>query len=235
MGALREGDPDYIRRSLRLTGPPIAAPEIGMFGRAPGHWPVLLVDNHSRGNVAPDTLAFHRRFGTKRHFAQLPHGLVIRAPWLSLLRKYRTIGAGLAPEPRWISGRPFWSIREVIGRHICRVGTAVRSSAQRGELVRQALTAGVLIVPIVSIGGQEMALFRTRGERLAPALPLDRRRGRKRLPVAGQNHDSGLEPIDPNNRFGARLDVNAVYESITTLMQRTLDELAAGRRWPVLG
>ena len=110
------------------------------------------------------------------------------------------------------------------------------------------------IVPVVSIGGQETALFLTRGQRLAHALRLDRRFRLKVLPVSlalPWGLDVGdlfghialpakitvkvLEPIDLRERFGADPDVDAVYESVTAVMQRALDELAAERRWPVIG
>jgi hypothetical protein len=44
-----------------------------------------------------------------------------------------------------------------------------------------------------------------------------------------------LDPIHLRERFGPAPDVDAVYKSITGLMQQTLDELAAQRRWPVIG
>ncbi len=44
-----------------------------------------------------------------------------------------------------------------------------------------------------------------------------------------------LEPIDLRKRFGPTPDVDAVYEAITELLQRTLDKLAAQRRWPIIG
>jgi hypothetical protein len=44
-----------------------------------------------------------------------------------------------------------------------------------------------------------------------------------------------LESIDLYKRFGASPNVDTVYEAVTTLMQRTLDELAAQRRWPIIG
>jgi len=44
-----------------------------------------------------------------------------------------------------------------------------------------------------------------------------------------------LEPIDLGKRFGPSPDVDAVYDAITGLMQRTLDKLAAQRRWPIIG
>jgi 1-acyl-sn-glycerol-3-phosphate acyltransferase len=261
--ALRERDPDYIRRSLRLTWPLIAAwfrPEIRGLGRIPARGPVLLVGNHSGGNVAPDTLAltlgFYRHFGVERPFFQLAHHLVMRAPWLSLLRKYGTIEAtrenaqaavesGAAvliyPGGDWEAHRPSWH------------GHRVEFAGREG-FVRLALAADVPIVPVVSIGGQETALFLTRGERVARALGLDRRFRLKVLPISlalPWGLDVGdffghialpakitiqvLEPIDLHERFGPNPDVDAVYETITGLMQRTLNELAARRRFPVIG
>jgi len=83
------------------------------------------------------------------------------------------------------------------------------------------LAARVPIVPVVSIGGQETALFLTRGERVARALGLD---GRFRLKVL---------PVSLALPWG--LDVGDFLGHIALLMQRTLDGLAAERRWPVIG
>ncbi len=261
--ALRERDPSYVRRSLPFTWPLIAAwfrPEIRGLGRIPATGPVLLVGNHSGGNVAPDTLAFtlafYRRFGVERPFYQLAHHLVMQAPWLSLLRKYGTIEATQAdaraalaigsavlvyPGGDWEAHRPSWH-----GRRI--------EFAGREGFVRLALATNVPIVPVVSIGGQETALFLTRGQRLARALGIDRRFRLKVLPISlalPWGLDVGdlfghlplpakitiqvLEPINLRERFGPDPQVDAIYESVTTLMQRTLDELSAGRRWPIIG
>jgi 1-acyl-sn-glycerol-3-phosphate acyltransferase len=260
---LRERDPDYIRRSLPFTWPLLAAwfrPEVRMLGRIPANGPVLLVGNHSGGNVAPDTLvftlAFYRRFGVERPFFQLAHHLVMRAPWLSLLRKYGTIEAtwedaraalelGAAvlvyPGGDWEAHRPSWH------------GHRIEFAGREG-FVRLALAADVPVVPVVSIGGQETALFLTRGQRVAQALGLDQRFRLKVLPISlalPWGLDVGdlfghialpakitiqvLEPIDLRERFGPAPDGDEIYESITALMQRTLDELAVARRWPVIG
>jgi hypothetical protein len=46
----------------------------------------------------------------------------------------------------------------------------------------------------------------------------------------------GLPGLDrARDRFGANADVDMVYSTVTQLMQRTLDELAAERRFPVIG
>jgi len=263
LATLQERDANYIRRSLPLLWPLIAAwfrPDIRGLDRIPAQGPVLLVGNHSGGNVAPDTLAltlgFYRRFGVERPFFQLAHHLVMRAPWLSLLRRYGTIEASwenaraavegggavlVYPGGDWEAHRPSWHGRRV-------------EFAGREGFVRLALATGVPIVPVVSIGGQETALFLTRGEGLARALGLDRRFRLKVLPVSlalPWGLDVGdflghialpakitiqvLEPIDLRERFGPSPDVDAVYDTITELMQRTLDALASERRWPVIG
>jgi 1-acyl-sn-glycerol-3-phosphate acyltransferase len=261
--ALQQRDPDYVRRSLPFTWPLISAwfrPDIRGLGRIPARGPVLMVGNHSGGNVAPDTLAltlaFYRRFGAERPFFQLAHHLVVRAPWLSLLRKYGTIEAtrenaqaavraGAAvlvyPGGDWEAHRPSWH-----GRRI--------EFADREGFARLALAERVPIVPVVSIGGQETALFLTRGEGIARALRLDRRFRLKVFPVSlalPWGLDVGdllghialpakitievLEPIDVHARFGPHPDADTVYTQITGLMQETLDNLAAQRRWPLIG
>jgi 1-acyl-sn-glycerol-3-phosphate acyltransferase len=261
--ALRDRSPDYIRRSLPFTWPLIAAwfrPEIRGLDRIAASGPVLLVGNHSGGNVAPDTLAFtlgfYRHFGVERPFFQLAHHLVMRAPWLSSLRKYGTIEASwenaesaldhgaavlVYPGGDWEAHRPSWHGHQV-------------EFADREGFVRLALAADVPIVPVVSIGGQETALFLTRGERIAQALRLDRQFRLKVLPVSlalPWGLDVGdflghialpakitiqvLEPIDLQKRFGRTPDIDTIYEAVTRLMQRTLDELAAQRRWPIIG
>jgi 1-acyl-sn-glycerol-3-phosphate acyltransferase len=261
--ALRHRDPDYVRRWLPFTWPLVSAwfrPDIRGLERIPVRGPVLMVGNHSGGNVAPDTLAFtlafYRRFGAERPFFQLAHDLVMRAPWLSQLRKYGTIEAtwenaqaairaGAAvlvyPGGDWEAHRPSWH-----GRRI--------EFAGREGFARLALATQVPIVPVVSIGGQETALFLTRGEGIARALRLDRRLRLKVFPVSlalPWGLDVGdllghmalpakitievLEPIDVHARFGRNPDVGTVYEQITGLMQETLDSLAAQRRWPLIG
>ena len=260
---LRARDPDYIAGSLRWWWPLLAAwfrPEVLGLERVPREGPVLLVGNHSGGNVVPDTLvftlAFYRRFGVERPFYQLAHHLVVNAPWLYQLQKYGTIEASwenaraalergaavlVYPGGDWETHRPSWH-----GHRI--------EFAGRDGFVRLALATGVPIVPVVSIGGQETALFLARGEQIARALRLDRRFRLKVLPISlalPWGLDIGdflghialpakitiqvLEPIDVRERLGAHPEVEDVYETVTAQMQSTLDELAARRRWPVIG
>jgi 1-acyl-sn-glycerol-3-phosphate acyltransferase len=112
----------------------------------------------------------------------------------------------------------------------------------------------VPIVPVVAIGGQETALFATRGERAAQATGWAKLTRIKVLPVA-LAPPSGLTvldlpprlpipakitvevrpPIDLVERFGPDPDHDLVYDEITSEMQDTLSELQGERTLPVVG
>jgi 1-acyl-sn-glycerol-3-phosphate acyltransferase len=259
--ALTRRDTGWIEHTVPLLWPLLHTwfrPEIRGLEHIPPAGPVLLVGNHSGGNVAPDTLvfaaAFVRRFGTRRPFFQLAHELVIAAPWLALLRRYGTVTASpevarealragaavlVYPGGDWEAHRPVWE-----GHRI--------DFHDRHGFARLAIETGVPLVPVVAIGGQETALFLSRGAALARALRLHRFLRIDVLPIsvaAPWGLDVGdvlghvplpakltieaLEPIDVRARFGS--DPDAVYEGVTALMQQALDALAAERRFPVLG
>jgi 1-acyl-sn-glycerol-3-phosphate acyltransferase len=221
---------------------------------------VLLVGNHSGGNLTPDTgvftLAFSAYFGVERPFYQLAHNLVLSMPGLGFLRRFGTVAASPENAERALKAgaallvypggdmevhRPSW--------HSGRVDFAGR----RG-FVRLALEHDVPIVPVVSIGGQETAIFLSRGEGLARTLRLDRIFRLKVLPISiappwGLNVGDflghiplpakivveALPPIHLREEFGPEPDVDEVYEHVTRVMQDTLDALQAERRLPVIG
>ncbi|MEO8688698.1 MAG: lysophospholipid acyltransferase family protein [Solirubrobacteraceae bacterium] len=260
---LDERDPDYIRESLPrlwLLASLYFRAEVRGLGNVPEEGPVLLVGNHSGGNLTPDTgvftLAFSTYFGVERVFHQLAHNLVLSMPGLSFLRKYGTVAASrdnarkalqagaavlVYPGGDYEVHRPSWE------------GRRVDFGGRKGFLAL-ALDEGVPIVPVVSIGGQETALFLSRGERLAKLLGLDRAFRLKVLPISvgipwGLNIGDmlghlplpakitieALPAIDLNREFGADPDLDEVYDHLVRLMQETLDALAAERRFPVLG
>jgi 1-acyl-sn-glycerol-3-phosphate acyltransferase len=260
---LDERDPDYIREALPrlwLLSSLWFRGEVRGLGNIPEEGPVLLVGNHSGGNLSPDTtvftLAFSAYFGVERRFYQLAHNLVLSMPGLGFLRKFGTVaaspanaekalrsGAALLVYPGGVHEvhRPTWQ-----GHH-------VDFGGRRG-FVRLALHHDVPIVPVVSIGGQETALFLSRGEGLARLLGLDRLLRLKVLPISlaipwGLNVGDflghvplpakitieALPPIRLRDEFGPEPDVDEAYEHVTRVMQEALDALAAERRLPVLG
>src|SRR5205807_7377284 len=97
---LDERDPDYIRENLPrqwLLATLWYRGEVRGLGNIPESGPVLLVGNHSGGNMTPDTvvftLAFNTYFGVERAFYQLAHNLVLSMPGLGQLRKFGTVAA----------------------------------------------------------------------------------------------------------------------------------------------
>ena len=255
---LDERDPDYIRDTLPrlwLLASLYFRAEVRGLQNIPEEGPVLLVGNHSGGNLTPDThvftLAFSTYFGVERRFHQLAHNLVLSMPGLGMLRKYGTVaatpenaqraldvGAALLVYPGgdYEVHRPSWES----GR--------VDFGGRRG-FIRLAKERKVPLVPVVAIGGQETALFLSRGERLAKLFGLDRMFRLKVLPISlalpwGVNVGDMLghiplpakitiqvlEPIDVS-----RMDVDRAYERVTTAMQTALTGLAEERSLPVLG
>src|SRR5919106_7091751 len=84
---LDERDPHYIRENLPawwLLSSLWFRGEVRGMGNIPEEGPVLLVGNHSGGNMSPDTLvltmAFSTYFGVERRFYQLAHNLVLSMP-----------------------------------------------------------------------------------------------------------------------------------------------------------
>jgi 1-acyl-sn-glycerol-3-phosphate acyltransferase len=260
---LDERDPDYIRESLPrlwLLASLWFRGEVRGLGNIPEEGAVLLVGNHSGGNLTPDTtvfqLAFSAYFGVERAFYQLAHNLVLSMPGLGFLRKYGTVAASPENAERALSTgaallvypggdyevhRPSWERNKV-------------DFGGRKGFIRLALEQDVPIVPVVSIGGQETALFLSRGEGLSRVLGLDRMFRLKVLPISialpwGLNVGDmlghiplpskiiveALPPIHLREEFGPEPDVAEVYDHLMRTMQDTLDALAAERRLPVIG
>jgi hypothetical protein len=55
------------------------------------------------------------------------------------------------------------------------------------------------------------------------------------LPLPSKITVEVLAPIDLREEFGEHPDVDQVYDHLMTVMQETLDTLAAERRLPVIG
>jgi 1-acyl-sn-glycerol-3-phosphate acyltransferase len=260
---LDERDPDYIRETLPgmwLLASFYFRADVKGLENIPAEGPVLLVGNHSGGNITPDTLvftlAFNTYFGVERRFYQLAHNLVVSMPQLASLRKYGTVAASrenshkaldtgaallVYPGGDYEVHRPSWE------------SSRVDFNGRMGY-IRLALEKNVPIVPLVALGGQETALFLSRGERLARLFRLNKLFRLKVLPISlaipwGLNIGDmlghfplpaklqirALEPIDIRKQFGRNPDIEEVNEYVLGTMQATLDSLAEERRFPVIG
>src|SRR6478609_3811360 len=260
---LDERDPDYIREQLPglwMLASFYFRGEVRGLHNIPADGPVLLVGNHSGGNMTPDTtvftLAFYTYFGVERRFYQLAHNLVLAMPGLSRLRKFGTVAAShenahealesgaallVYPGGDYEVHRPIWD------------GNKVDFNGRKGY-IRLALEKDVPIVPVVAIGGQETSIFLSRGERLAKLMGLDRMFRLKVLPISlgipwGLNIGDMLghvplpakitvevlPPVYLREQFGQDPDVGAINRHVLSEMQSKLDELAAERRFPFIG
>ncbi|MBV9311420.1 MAG: acyltransferase family protein [Solirubrobacterales bacterium] len=259
---LDEWDPEYIRRAL-----PVMAPLFNTYFRGevrgleniPAEGPALLVGNHSGGTMIADTfvltMSFYEHFGPERRFHQLAHDVAARMPGLGI-RPFGTVRAShenakgaferdalvlVYPGGDYETFRPSWHSDQI-------------EFGGRKGFVKLAMEAGVPIVPVVAIGGQESALFVTRGQRAARLTRLDKLARIKVLPVSlgppfGVNlldlplrfplpakiTIEILPPVDLEERFGPEPDPDSVYETLTEDMQKVLSGLADERTVPVLG
>jgi 1-acyl-sn-glycerol-3-phosphate acyltransferase len=256
---LDQRDPDYIRD--RLPGTWLLASlyfraDVRGLDRIPADKPVLLVGNHSGGNVPPDTfiftLAFCSYFGVERPFFQLAHNMVVSAPGLGWLRKFGTVAANsenarmaleagqasallVYPGGDYEVARPSWQ-RNVV------------DFDGRMGYVQLARDAGVPIVPVASVGGQETALFLDRGEWLAKLLRVDKLLRLKTFPISlalpwGLNISDlgGHLPlpakitIEVQHPIDVDGDDDTVNDAVLASLQAGVDRLAAERRFPVIG
>src|SRR3954454_23182838 len=93
-------DPDHLREQLPLLWLLSSfwfRGEVRNLGNVPEEGPVLMVGNHSGGNMTPASfvspLAFSTNFGFERHCHQLAHNLVMASPYARLLRRAGTVAA----------------------------------------------------------------------------------------------------------------------------------------------
>jgi 1-acyl-sn-glycerol-3-phosphate acyltransferase len=254
-------DPDYIRRVLpfwRALTRTYFRGEVRGLDNIPASGPSLLVGNHSGGTMIADTFVFatefYSHFGPYRRFHQLAHDIAARMPatgisrWGTLVashenaRKAFDKGApGLVyPGGDYETFRPTW--------HSDRIEFGGRKG-----FIKLALERGVPIVPVVAVGGQETALFLTRGQRVAKLTGWSKLTRIKVLPVAiappfgvsvldlptrlplpAKITVEVLPPIDLLQRFGPNPEHEDVYDEVTGKMQRALSELQ-NQRMPVVG
>jgi 1-acyl-sn-glycerol-3-phosphate acyltransferase len=261
-GNLDDRDPDFMREVLPATWLFVSAwfrPDIRGLENIPEEGPVLVVGNHTGGASSPEVhisqLAFSTYFGVERLHYQLAHRMVLNSPVGPLLRRFGTVeadadNAELALETGaivtvWPGGdhevyRPSWESARV-------------DMGGRKGFLRLALAKDVPIVPMVTLGGQETALFLSRGEGLARALGIDKSLRLKALPIMlslpfglqvgplphfplpAKVTIRLLEPIDIREQYGEDPDLDEVYEDLTGAMQEVLTDLQRQRRLPVIG
>ena len=254
-------DPDYIRRVLPLwravMGTYFRGEVRGLENIPEG--PSLLVGNHSGGTMIADTFVFagefYEHYGPERRFHQLAHDIAARMPATGISR-WGTVAAShdnarkafekgapvlVYPGGDYETFRPTWHSDQI-------------EFGGRKGFVKLALEHGVPLVPVVAVGGQETALFVTRGERvakatrwsdltrikvlpvaIAPPFGVSLMDLPTRLPLPAKITIEVLPPIDLVERFGQKPDKDEVYEEVTSEMQEVLSQLQDERTAPIVG
>ncbi|MBO0675950.1 acyltransferase family protein [Mycolicibacterium sp. S2-37] len=258
---LDQRDSDYILEQLPgtwLLASLYFRADVRGLDRIPKDGPVLLVGNHSGGNLPPDTfvftLAFCSYFGVERPFYQLAHNLVVSVPGLGWLRKFGTVAANhenarlalesgaallVYPGGDYEVFRPSWE------RHRVDFGG-------RKGYVKLAREAGVPIVPVASVGGQEAALFLDRGQWLAKLLMVDKMARLKSVPILlAPPWGLVISDLIPRLPLPTKIvievqeliaaseiadaDDDEINAHVVASLQGGVDRLAAERRFPVVG
>jgi 1-acyl-sn-glycerol-3-phosphate acyltransferase len=257
-------DPEYIERTLpalKMMSDLYFRGDVRDLQRIPKDEPVLLVGNHSGGTLIADTFvfsqAFYDYFGSDRLFHQLAHDLVFKLPGArAIMEPWGTVpaspdnmaraldkGAALLVYPGGDheTYRPSWE-------------SDVIDMAGRTGFVKLALKHGTPIVPVVSVGGQETALFLGQGRDLAKLLQFDKLLRIKvfpaqlgppfgvtfmdlpgRIPLPAKITIQVLPRIDLKKELGPKPALEDAYDLVTERMQDALDDLAAERLLPVVG
>lgn len=223
----------------------------------------LIVSTHNGGLVMPDLLAlavaFWRHHGIDARAYGLMHGLGFKVPGfgssavkLGAIEASRDNAAAVlrAGHPLLVCpGGDMDSLRPFSRRHEVSFG-------DRRGFIRLAIAEQVPIVPVVSVGAHEVFMVLNDGRWLAEVTGAARWLRLKSVPLAlsfplgltiggfpsiplpAKVKVRVLPPIELGEDPAAASDdavVERCFDLVRTRMQSALDELAAERRWPILG
>lgn len=218
----------------------------------------LIVGNHSGGLMPMDVpiiaVAFADEFGTERPLYCLAHDMLFTGVAGPVMRKFGFVNATRDAAHEILTHGGVTIVFPGGDHDTFRPttqSTVVDFNGRTGYL-RTAFRAGVPIVPVVSIGGQESQLFLSRGEwigRRSPlrklirsdlfpigfGIPFGLAPSPLNLPLPTKITTRVLEPIDIEAEFGSDPDWAEVDEAVRGRMQDALVEMARARRFPVLG
>lgn len=233
--------------------------EVRGMDRMPEEGGALIVSNHSGGLMAMDVpiiaAAFVAEFGPARPFYVLAHDIMFTGNADPFFRRCGFLPATRGNADAVLSSGAVTIVFPGGDYDVARptLRANVIDFGGRTGYVRTALTNGVPIVPVVSIGGQEAQLHLSRGGWLARLTRIDKLFRFPYLPISvgfpfglsvgfppnlplpTKITTEVLDPIYIEDEFGPDPDVATVDAAIRARMQEALDGLARKRRLPVLG
>jgi 1-acyl-sn-glycerol-3-phosphate acyltransferase len=225
--------------------------------------PCLLIGVHSGGPLTMDAwtviMAWWREFGDSRALHGTAHDVLMNAPVIG--EYFRRLGV-LSPSKENIRAA-FDKGDDVIlwpgGEVDCYRNWLDRDKAVLGGrrgFIRLAMSAGVPIVPVATVGGHDTLFVLSEGRGLAKALKLKQRMRSEvapitlswpfglglhltpfqHVPLPAKIRTRILDPIyldgDPK-RLDDQDYVDAMYQQIEGAIQSGMDELSARRRFPI--
>ncbi|MBM4320799.1 MAG: acyltransferase family protein [Deltaproteobacteria bacterium] len=226
--------------------------------------PALLVGNHNSGAGFFELVGLGAHLyverGSEEVIHSLAHDVLMRLPGLgNLLNRLGALRAdptnalaALAAGRKVIvcPGGNLEAFRPFSERHRIRFGG-------RKGFLKLAIQAQVPLVPWVTIGGHESFFVLTDGQWLARLLRMDRLMRSQTWPIfLGLPYGLAIGPtmhlplpvkvrfrfLEPISLAGYRPEqaedpraLESLYQLVVGRMQQALDELAAHRRWPILG
>jgi 1-acyl-sn-glycerol-3-phosphate acyltransferase len=254
-------DPALVRRAASVLRPLAKiwhrSEVIGLERIPPGG--ALIVANHSGGALPMDipviAIDYFEHFGYDRPLYSLGHDVLFKGPQADLFLRSGLIRASRENAEQALRsgatvivfpGGDYDAFRPSTSANMIDFGG-------RTGYVRTAMEAGVPIVPVVLIGGQENQIYLSRGEWLAKKLGMKNALRTEILPITlglpfgvttllplniplpTKITAEVLEPIDIADRFGEHADVGEVDTHVRNAMQKALSRLSSNRRFPVIG
>ena len=254
-------DPQLVERTMTVL-----RPFLKLYHRSEVHglerFPkggALVVSNHSGGLFPMDVpvfaLGFYEKFGYDRPVYTLSHDIVLTGPTADFFIRNGFIRANHENADEALRSGGVVVVFPGGDYDVYRPTFAENKIDFDGRTgyVKAAINAGVPIVPVVGIGGQENQIYLSRGTGLAKLFRLDKLRRAKilpssigfpfgwsavrpvNIPLPTKIVMEVLDPIDIGRQFGEEPDIGAVDAHVRSVMQLALDDLAAARRLPVIG
>jgi 1-acyl-sn-glycerol-3-phosphate acyltransferase len=227
--------------------------------------PCLLIGVHSGGPLTMDAwtviMAWWRQFGNKRSLHGTAHDVLMNAPVLG--QYFKRLGV-ISPSKENIRAAfdkgddvILWPGGEVDAYRKWSDRDKAVLGGRKG-FIRLAMSAGVPIVPVATVGGHDTLFVLSEGRGLARMLRLKERMRSEvapitlswplglalhltpfqHVPLPAKIRTRILEPIYLDNdpkRLDDQAYVEAMYTQIESKIQAGMDDLARKRRFPVFG